>query len=66
METAFPKLAADLVERLYRRWSPRCIAEGETREHAHRYAGKVELVEDLAAELAADLDAPDGKLPWMR
>lgn len=54
------KFAADLIERLSKIFPPRCIHRGESPEEAHRYAGKVELVEALVSELEAEL----GGLPW--
>lgn len=50
-----PAFSVDLVEELARLFPARCIRPGETPEEAHRYAGKVELVEFLTA-LAAKTD----------
>ena len=51
-----PLYASELVEELNNLFPPRCITPGQTLEDAHRYAGKRELVEMLAA-VAARSDA---------
>lgn len=43
-----------LIANLVKWYPPRCIKPGETSEAAHRYAGKVELVQELAARVEAE------------
>lgn len=43
-----PALDKRLIDWLRALYPPRCIGADETPERAHRYAGKVELVKQLA------------------
>lgn len=46
-EFFIPTASYDLIDHLVKHYPQRCVLENETLESAHRYAGKVELVEEL-------------------
>ena len=46
-----PQLSEDLIEDLEEHYPPRCIEQGESIEDHLRYAGMVELVQNLRARL---------------
>lgn len=46
-----PNSAEELIEDLEEHYPPRCIEPMETLEDAHRYAGMVELIQNLRARL---------------
>lgn len=46
-----PTYTHDLVAYLEKEYQPRCIQRGESPEDAHRYAGKVELIQRLRMQL---------------
>lgn len=43
--------AEQLVDHLLEVWPARCIGEHDTEIHAHRYAGKRELLENLKTRM---------------
>ena len=52
-----PSYTTDLLEQLDKQYPPTCIRQGETLEHAHRYAGKRELIENLQTILERQLSS---------
>ena len=46
-EEYIPERSYDLIQRLAEIYSPRCILPNETPEEAHRFAGAVDLVNQL-------------------
>ena len=53
-----PKDSYDLIDRLVEQYPPRCILPNETIEDAHRYAGAVQLVNDLLEMKRNELENP--------
>lgn len=49
-----PRYLTDLVEDLETQYPPRCLEPRESVEDHHRYAGKVELVQELRNRLLQD------------
>jgi hypothetical protein len=55
-----PPLSVHLIEALAKAYPARCIAPGQHPEDAHRYAGKVELVQGLLTIMSRDAAIKEG------
>lgn len=59
----FPEVTRSLVTYLKEHYPPRCRSLGEPVEEHERYAGKVELAEDLIAYFEAAMDPSEEGSP---
>lgn len=50
---ALPSTIAGFIEEYEKLYPPRCIGVDQTPQHAHHYAGKVALVQEMRARLMA-------------